>query len=168
MNYKIIENFLSEQECNNWKKYIDERVESLTDPIRKRGDNRFNEFLPELSDELASKLDIPLRGLDAKAKKKGSGRITFVKYAKNSNGIARHTDIIVEKGVTHTGVLYLNTLQAGQTVLFLDDNVETQIQPVKGRLLLFDISILHMSLPPLEEKYILIFRVCLPPTVPSE
>jgi N-acetyl-beta-hexosaminidase len=156
MNHKIIENFLSEQECDNWIKYIDEKVESLTDPIRKRGDNRFNEFLPELSDELALKLE-----------KKGSGRITFVKYAKNSNGIARHTDIIVEKGVTQTGVVYLNTLQAGQTVLFFDDK-EIQIQPVKGRLLLFDIPVPHMSLPPLQEKYILIFRVCLPPTDSSE
>lgn len=124
-------------------------MQSLTDPIRKRGDNRFNEFLPELSNELASKLA-----------QKGSGRITFGKYAQSSKGMARHTDIIVEKDVVQTGVIYLNSVKnQGHTVLFLNDDEEPKIEPVKGRLLLFDVSIPHEALPPLQEKYILIFRV---------
>lgn len=149
MKFEIFDNFLSDEECDKWVKFIQDQIESLTDPIKKRRDYKFNEWLPELSNSLAEKLGY-----------KGSGRITFGKYIRDSPGLARHTDLIIERNAIQTGVVYLNSLtDSGQTVLFLADEREEKILPKKGRLLLFDLEIPHMGSPTTEEKYVLIFRV---------
>lgn len=142
MSYFIKENFFTNDECRYWITKIDGMEQ------RSGIDNRYNLMEREVSDELCKRCLVS--GI-------GSGRITLIKYRKESDGMKKHTDLIIEPGVKYTGVVYLNDSK-GDTVLYLNEN-KISIEARKGRLLLFDVSIPHKALPPLEEKYVLLFRI---------
>ena len=137
---------VSKEECEEWIKHIEEQAIQYK---KETVDFKSNDWNPELSNLLANRVEKDL----------GSGRITFVKYTENSNGIARHIDLIRENNVVKTGIVYLNDVEEGHTVLYLPDNSIVRIQPRRGNVLIFDVSLPHEGLPPKGKKYILIFRI---------
>jgi hypothetical protein len=143
MNYQVQDNFFSTKECEKWIEYIDN--------LSQEKNRKYNQFHPEFSNELWERVSTLLPNTTG-----GSGRITFVKYSEDSEGMYKHVDIVREKGVKYTGIIYLNDNE-GDTVLYTSTSVN--ITPKKGRLLLFDVSIPHEGLPPKGVKYIIIFRI---------
>lgn len=142
----IQDDFFLNEECEKW---ITE-IEGMEGKI---GDSKYNLWLPEISNNLVFRCKHLLNGQGY-----GSGRITLVKYRENSTGMQLHTDLIREKNVKYTGIIYLNN-NFGNTVLY-PENRTVSIEPKKGRLVLFDVSIPHEALPPKSLKYVLIFRIC--------
>lgn len=153
----ILDHFFNQKECSKYIKLIENEVNKCKhDHLKRRFRHNFYNY--DLSMKITKKIKkdenfvLPYQNQVAE-------RIMFVKYRKDSDGIQKHKDYIREKGTTHTGIIYLNDISNGETVFYLKDGRNIKVKPKEGRLCLFDIDIEHEGLPPLKEKYLLIFKI---------
>lgn len=146
-SFEIRDLFLSETECDQLRTKIDNSPDSANYMDR---DFKFNEWLPELSNMLADRIRPGCLG---------SGRITFIRYCPGSQGLSRHVDVIRENGVTHTGIIYLNDCDSGETIVYDQTNTVSRVRPRQGRLLLLPIQQPHAADAVATRKYVLLFRL---------
>lgn len=147
-DHLIIENFLSQIECDFFKDMIDNNISGYINNVYKsnRYDSDISSFIWK---RLKDKCDtLNMTGI------KVEERITLVKYINGSLGIDRHLDLIKELGVKIVGILYLNNSDDGYTEF---DNFT--VKPEIGKLLLFNVNKYHKGNPTNNDKYIIVFRL---------
>lgn len=139
----IIDNFLSELECEELINYIKKRHEKYLSK-----DPKTHSMEPEIAIKFTNRLSEILKVNIGK-----HDRITFIQYGKDSQGLKPHIDYIENPEITHTCIIYLND-NHGDIVF---NNF--CITPKQGRLVIFNVSEKHSSLPPRKEKFAIIFRI---------
>ena len=148
-NFCVIPDFFSEAECEEYVKVIEDLC--LLRNKTSLGSNRYDIVLD--SDKLEKLKERLPETMEC------TSRVTLRKYAKNSPGIAKHQDLILENGVKYVGIVYLNgDVPEGETVLYTEEG-EITISPETGKLLVFDIGMFHEGKAPKGLKYIFIFRM---------
>jgi len=138
----VIPTFFSDEECDRWIAFIDEK-----DVDRPHMDYKTNVHLKELVELIGKKLNRTVHEVT-----------TLIKYRENSQGIGKHLDLIREEGICESGIVYLNS-NRGDTVLYIEGSEPVSITPRKGSALIFDVRIPHEGLPPRGVKYIITFKL---------
>ena len=146
MDYKICENFFTKEECEKYINYIEQL------PRQGYHKDRYDQFDMDFSQYLYEKVKEYLPDIKA-----GSGRITFLRYNDKSSGMRVHKDQILEPNVKYTGIIYLNDLEDGETILY--ERYPIKVNPREGRLLLFNVNMYHKACPPEKVKYAILFRL---------
>jgi len=120
-NYKIINNFLSKEVCDEFIDYIN-----------KISDNKFHKFSTTVYDQNITEMLQTKMNLIDNSYIVGP-RLNFIKYHKNSEGIKKHIDSNRHENVSHTCIVYLNDNYEGKTVLY-KDYIKSYIVPETGKL----------------------------------
>jgi hypothetical protein len=151
----LIKNFLSKEKC---KRYI-EFIENKRNETKLQYDKRYGEspVVPELSKELWDILQFVAPEVEKEKAFACSEKIPIVAYEAGTSGTIKHTDKRWRSDERFVCILYLNDVEGGETVLYL--NEELSVKPEQGKLLIFPITALHRGMPTESKKYIICPRL---------
>lgn len=145
---KVIDNFLSNDECEDFINFIKEKEKDKD--CRKFNDNFDNFNSRSVNEEICNKFYnrfIKIVDLSEFNITGVNNIVTCAKYTEGQEfGLHTDTGLYFNKAkalkTTYTVLIYLNDdYKGGNTVFYTD--VITRIVPKKGSLLIFDISLIH-------------------------